>query len=57
MLEGILSKHGQRQRELPSMHHVIEHRGFDIMSAYNDNALLIAVSCQPVSVRIDSYGH
>jgi hypothetical protein len=36
---------------------IVEHRGFDTVSAYNDNALLIAVSRQPVSVRIDSYGH
>jgi cathepsin L len=30
--------------------------GFEIVSAYNGNALLIIVSRQPVSVRIDSYG-
>jgi hypothetical protein len=30
--------------------------GFETMSAYNDNALLVAISRQPVSVRIDSYG-
>jgi hypothetical protein len=36
---------------------IVEHRGFDTVSAYNDNALLIAVSRQPVSVRMNSYGH